>query len=76
LAAFQAAVGELRDGDSVRLRVADLEGKLEVLSLELDLHYWPTALLRREPAGWQRLEAEPETTSQEVQRPCSAHSTC
>jgi len=76
LAAFQAAVGELRDGDSVRLRVADLEGKLEVLSLELDLHYWPTALLRREPTGWQRLEPEQETKPQEDQRPCSAHSTC
>jgi S1-C subfamily serine protease len=56
LAAFQAAVAGLGDGDSVRLRVADLEGKIEVLSLELDLHDWPTAWLRREDLGWRRSE--------------------
>jgi S1-C subfamily serine protease len=54
LAAFQAAVAEVGDGEAVRLRVADLEGKLELLSVELDLHDWPTALLRREESGWRR----------------------
>ena len=56
LAAFQAAVAELGDADAVRLRVVDLEGKLSVLSLELDLHDWPTTLLRREASGWRRVE--------------------
>jgi hypothetical protein len=56
LAVFQAAVAEIGDGDAVRLRVADLEGKIEVLSVELDLHDWPTVLLRREDAGWRRSE--------------------
>jgi pro-apoptotic serine protease NMA111 len=59
LAAFQAAVAEVGDGDSVRLRVADLEGKLQVLSLELDLHDWPTAHLQREASGWRRSETPP-----------------
>jgi len=54
LAAFEAAVAGLADGEAVRLRVADLEGKLEVLSLELDLEDWPTARLRREESGWLR----------------------
>jgi len=55
LAAFQAAVSGLGDGTAVPLRVADLEGKLQVLSLELDLHDWPTELLRRRESGWERV---------------------
>jgi S1-C subfamily serine protease len=56
LAAFQAAVAGVGEGEAVRLRVADLEGKIEVLSAELDLHDWPTVLLRREESGWRRIE--------------------
>jgi len=56
LATFAAAVRGGSDRTSVRLRVADLEGKIEVLSLELDLHDWPTAWLRRGAAGWVRSE--------------------
>jgi S1-C subfamily serine protease len=56
LAAFRAAVAGLGDGEAVRLGVADLEGKLEMLSLELDLHDWPTLALRRGEAGWERSE--------------------
>ena len=76
LDAFQAAVAGLADGDAVRLRVADLEGKLELLSLELDLHDWPTALLRRTEAGWERSEPVPAPAREEEGEPCSAASTC
>jgi S1-C subfamily serine protease len=58
LAAFQAAVAAHGDRESLRLRVADLEGKIAVRSLELDLHDWPTALFRREAGGWVRSEIE------------------
>jgi S1-C subfamily serine protease len=76
LAAFQAAVAGLVDGDAVRLRVADLEGKLELLSLELDLHDWPTALLRRTETGWERSEPPPAAAREEEEDSCSAASTC
>jgi hypothetical protein len=59
LAAFRAAVAGIGDRESLRLRVADLEGKIEVLSLELDLHHWPTTLLQREELGWVRTELDP-----------------
>jgi S1-C subfamily serine protease len=58
LAAFRAAVASIGDRESLRLRIADLEGKVEVLSLELDLHDWPTTLLQREERGWLRTELE------------------
>jgi S1-C subfamily serine protease len=54
LDAFLAAVGERRDRDSIRLRTLDLEGRTEVITLKLDLRYWPPAELRRGPDGWQR----------------------
>jgi len=75
LAAFEAAVAGLADADAVRLRVADLEGKLEMLSLELDLHDWPTARLRRTEAGWERSEPLP-AADREEEDSCNAASTC
>jgi S1-C subfamily serine protease len=57
LAAFRAAVAEARDGDTVRLRTVDLEGRIEVIAVELDLHDWPTVVLRRMQSGWERAEA-------------------
>jgi S1-C subfamily serine protease len=56
LDAFLAAVGERRDRDSVRLRTLSLEGRTDVITLKLDLRYWPTAELRRGPDGWERIE--------------------
>jgi S1-C subfamily serine protease len=61
LEAFRAAVAPIGDRESLRLRVADLEGKIEVLSLELDLHSWPTTRLQRVGEGWERTELPPPT---------------
>jgi S1-C subfamily serine protease len=54
LDAFLAAVQATPDRGSVRLRALDLEGRTEVLTLELDLRYWPTFELLRGPGGWER----------------------
>ena len=55
LDAFLAAVKEKPDGASLRLFVADLEGRERVITLELDLAYWPTAeLVRNANGGWTR----------------------
>ena len=56
LDAFLAAVGERRDRDSVRLRTLSLEGRTDVITLKLDLRYWPPAELRHGPEGWERIE--------------------
>jgi S1-C subfamily serine protease len=55
LDALLAAVQHTPDRGSVRLRTLDLEGRAEVLTLELDLRYWPTFELRLGPAGWERV---------------------
>jgi S1-C subfamily serine protease len=57
LAAFRSAVAALRDGDTVRLRSVDLEGRVELLAIEVDLHDWPSVLLSRKDGGWERTEA-------------------
>lgn len=57
LDAFRAAVGALEDGETVRLQVVDLEGRSDVLAVELDLKDWPAVLLTRTPTGWVRSSA-------------------
>jgi S1-C subfamily serine protease len=57
LAAFRSAVAALRDGDTVRLRSVDLEGRVELLAIEVDLHDWPSVLLSRKDGGWERTDA-------------------
>lgn len=59
LDAFLAAVGSKPNRASVRLRTVDLEDKLEMLTLRLDLEYFPTYELRRTPTGWIRIERPP-----------------
>ena len=54
LDAFLAAIAAREGAASVRLHVVDLDGKTRVLTLEPDLHYWPTQELRRGPEGWIR----------------------
>jgi S1-C subfamily serine protease len=57
LGAFRAAVAALRDGEIVRLRTVDLEGRVVPLAIELDLHDWPSVHLVRTPSGWERRAA-------------------
>jgi hypothetical protein len=54
LDAFLAVTAEKEDGESVRLRIESLEGKVRVVALQVDLHYWPTQELRRTAEGWVR----------------------
>jgi S1-C subfamily serine protease len=54
LDAFKAAVADVPDRGSVRLRTTDLDGRVEVITLKLDLEYWPTLELVRTPDGWTR----------------------
>jgi S1-C subfamily serine protease len=55
LDAFLAAVADRPDRGPVRLRTLHLDGKEEVITLKLDLQFWPTTELRRTAAGWQRI---------------------
>jgi S1-C subfamily serine protease len=54
LDAFLSATAGKKDGESVRLRIEGLEGKVRVVTLEMDLHYWPTQELHRTARGWVR----------------------
>lgn len=52
LDAFLAAVRGLPDRGSLQLLAEDVDGKREVLTLDLDLRYWPTQLLEWDGQGW------------------------
>ncbi len=55
LDAFLAAVADKPDGSSLRLFVVDLEGRERMITLELDLAYWPTVeLVRGADGSWER----------------------
>jgi len=56
LEAFLEAVSDKRDRDPVRLKTVSLDGKVEVITLRLDLRYWPTYRLHRESEGWKRAQ--------------------
>ena len=51
---FLAAAANQKDRGPVRLKVVNLDGKTEVITLRLDLEYWPTYSLALEGEGWQR----------------------
>jgi len=53
---FLAVTAGKKDGESVRLRIESLRGKVRVVTLETDLHNWPTQELRRTSEGWVRQE--------------------
>lgn len=52
---FLAAVKGRADGSSVRLATRGLDGKESVVTLKLDLHYWPTTEFRLGTLGWERI---------------------
>ena len=58
LDAFIAAVRGRADRSSVRLKTITWNGSVEVITLKLDVHYWPTYELRRLPTGWERSSIE------------------
>jgi S1-C subfamily serine protease len=51
---FIQAVKGLKDGDNVRLTVRSWDGNAQVITLKLDLRYWPTYEVLRTADGWQR----------------------
>jgi S1-C subfamily serine protease len=55
LQAFIEAVKDKQDRDSVRLKVLQLSGQEQVITLTLSDNYWPMALVKRTETGWQRL---------------------
>jgi S1-C subfamily serine protease len=55
LDSFIAAVRGRPDRSAVRLQTVTWNGVIEVITLKLDLHYWPTYELGRTVAGWERL---------------------
>jgi len=59
LDSFLAAVAERPDRSSVRLRTVSLDGRPDVMTLELDLEFWPTTELRRNAKGWERIPHPP-----------------
>jgi S1-C subfamily serine protease len=54
LDAFRAAVARSQPGAFVRLVLADLDGRVEVITLRPDPLQWPTLELRRSASGWER----------------------
>lgn len=57
LDAFLKVVASKRDRDAVRLKTAHWSGRTEVITLKLDLHFWPTReLLRGEDGSWSSRE--------------------
>lgn len=51
---FEKVVQERQGESALRLKVVDLEGKPSVITLELDLAYWPTAELNLVNGEWVR----------------------
>lgn len=55
LDAFLGAVSGRPDRSSVRLKTVSLDGRIDVITLKLDLEFWPTSELRRNGGGWKRI---------------------
>ncbi|HVC37820.1 MAG TPA: hypothetical protein VNF46_05400 [Gammaproteobacteria bacterium] len=51
---FIAAVKDKHDGDTVRLSVRTWDGSRQIITLKLDLRYWPTYEVVHTQQGWKR----------------------
>ena len=49
-----ALVEDKDDRDTIELTTQRLDGRIEVITLRLDLHYWPTFEIHHTEDGWQR----------------------
>jgi S1-C subfamily serine protease len=58
LDAFVASIRGRADRSSVRLKTVTWNGTVEVITLKLDRHYWPTYELVRTAAAWERRPVE------------------
>ena len=56
LDAFLAAVAGRESGDALRLKSLDIDGKADLITIRLDLDYFPTFELRLENGAWHRLD--------------------
>jgi len=64
LATFLDLVRTFEDGEGVVLRTVNRQGREEVETLRMDLHYWPTFVLSRDAEGnWTREPVVPEATT-------------
>ena len=55
LEAFLECTQHKRHGEVVRIKHVDLEGRVRMTTLKLDLRYWPTFVLERTADGeWER----------------------
>jgi pro-apoptotic serine protease NMA111 len=55
LDAFIRAVSGRPDGSSVRLKTVSWNDAVEIITLRLDQHYWPSYELQRTESGWRRV---------------------
>jgi len=60
LDSFLDAQPDRADGRAVRLKTISLDGKVSVVTLKPDTHFWPTGEIRRGPTGWERVELQLE----------------
>ena len=66
LAALLECTRGMADGEVVRVKTVDLEGRLRMTTLKLDLKYWPTFTLSRSAAGeWSRTMEAPAEAEQD-----------
>jgi S1-C subfamily serine protease len=52
---FIATVSGRSDRSSVRLQTVSLDGQIDVITLKLDLQFWPTTELKRNGEAWERI---------------------